>query len=849
MNSFVMRKSKMWGLALLVFCSLPLFAANFKGPFQADALAFYFVHDGGPLKLSLQVEVAGYNHRNPQYLQKDGAFVGRIFDVDEKLKVWEYRKIKQGTQETITYDFGKNAPAGIYQIRYSGANVKVQPSSIPEKQFGMLAMRCMIAPASQDQFAETWFCIPRNADELSVISYGGKPVLKDAAGAAVAKMKKLNVTGNRGEIWQFQHQRRNLFGFDRINPILCPDRETAAKIGDSLEPASDGTLYAHKFQVRIHDWIEKTKKADLTFKQVDLQQFVPEMKKDPAALGLVGSRGILNYLNDMLTKQNLNPASEDFGKSPYPQALAFACGVKKPYNPYYRNPAIEKRMLLNVLKRFLQITENDTFWLSCDSYCGSDSLVFVKESSLFMFSEAYQPVKDTVAKELWFDAIRRIPDRFSMFRVTCENQSCHWPVIYESLYQATGDKNYQTLARDYIHGMTLAGGEPFIKSGYLQEAYGPDATYQGLGACQLALYYRMSGNPEARELLKTIYTLFNHTVAPEPGGNIVGSSNFSHRTPGPWTLRQYRGGVPLMKGELQEAADIDWGIPDKNTVEQLFRTQKCNAGTGYTTAVFGEYYSVFKYPSRTLSKGKLPAEQDSPFFRNFNDEFVAMKKPAYYALAYTGCTAPKWVRMRCPKKPEGKKNSRWHQTQGLSMLWFPGLGSFVLGMNWNGSSANILRADFDNGECAYPDYWSFEKTISPDAIQMKSAMFNLDGLSFDRTLRFLEKGIKQELTVHAAKDIRVKDLYEQLPLLQSGKKPELQFLVNGKWQKEPGTTNKINVGNKIMITLNPAVPCSFGAESAYQGQVIKALRFHLPAEMKANGNASLSYTIESLNGN
>ena len=848
MGSLVMRQSKMWGLILLVWGSLTLSAANFKGPFQADALAFYFVHDGGPLKLSLQVEVAGYNHRNPQYLQRDGAFVGRIFDVDEKLKVWEYRKVKRGTLETVSYDFGQNAPAGIYQIRYSGSNIKVQPSSIPEKQFGISAMRCMMAPMSHDQFAETWFRIPRTADELTVISYGGKPILKDATGTCVSKMKKLNVAKSRGEIWQFQNLNRNLFGFDGIAPILCPDKETAAKVGDSLETASDGTLYAHKFQVRIHDWIEKTRKMDLTFQTVDLQQFVPEMKKDPAALGLVGSRGILNYLNDMLTKQNLNPGSRDFGKSPYPQALAFACGVNKPYNPYYQNPVIEKRMLLNALQRFLQITENDTFWLNCNNYCGSDALVLVKESSLFMFTEAYQAVKDPVAKELWFDAVRRIPDRFSMFRVTCENQSCHWPVIYESLYQAAGEKNYQTLARDYIHGMTPAGGEPFIRSGYLQEAYGPDATYQGLGACQLALYYRMSGNPEAKELLKTIYTLFNHTIAPEPGGGIVGSSNFSHRTPGPWTLRQYRGGVPLMKGELQEAANIDWNTPEK-TVEQLFRTQKCNRAAGYSTAVFGEYYSIFKYPSRTLPKGKLPAEQDSSFFRNFNNEFVAMRKPAYYALAYTGRTAQKWVRARCPKTPEGKRNSRWHQTQGLSMLWFPGFGSFVLGMNWNGSSANILRADFDNGECAYPDYWGFEKTISPDAVRMKSAMFNLDGLSFERTLRFLEKGIAQELTIHAAKEIHVKDFYEQLPLLQNGKKQELQFFVNGKWQTEPGTASRISVSDKIMITLHPAVPCSFGAESAYQGQVVKALRFHLPTEMKANESISLSYTIELLNSN
>ena len=110
-------------------------AADFTPPFQAEAMAFYFVHDGGPLKLELKVKAAGISRNNPLYLRKDGAFVGRIFDADEKLAEWDYRKLKSGSESVLSHDFGQEAPAGIYQIRYSGTNIAVTPSAIPESRY------------------------------------------------------------------------------------------------------------------------------------------------------------------------------------------------------------------------------------------------------------------------------------------------------------------------------------------------------------------------------------------------------------------------------------------------------------------------------------------------------------------------------------------------------------------------------------------------------------------------------------------------------------------------------------------------------------------------------------------
>ncbi len=265
-------------------------AANFTPPFHAEAMAFYFVHDGGPLKLELKVKATGTSRNNPLYLRKNGAFVGRIFDVNEKLAEWDYRKLKSGSESVLSHDFGQDAPAGIYQIRYSGTNIAVTPSAIPEKSFGLMPLRSIIRPTAGNQFSSTWFYVPENAAKLTAFAYGTKAVMrmKDETGALVRNLKNIDLTQHGGEIWQFSIT-GGTFGFDGTPLILCPDAGTAKRIKGSLETAEDGTRYPHKFQVKIHNWLRKASKADLKIKTVDLRRFIPEMEQDPAARGLIGA--------------------------------------------------------------------------------------------------------------------------------------------------------------------------------------------------------------------------------------------------------------------------------------------------------------------------------------------------------------------------------------------------------------------------------------------------------------------------------------------------------------------------------------------------------------------------------
>jgi len=62
------------------------------------------------------------------------------------------------------------------------------------------------------------------------------------------------------------------------------------------------------------------------------------------------------------------------------------------------------------------------------------------------------------------------------------------------------------------------------------ESGGPDATYIGITHWHEAVYYRHSKDPVILESLRRSYRFFNHTVAPEPDGKMLGGFNFGHRT-------------------------------------------------------------------------------------------------------------------------------------------------------------------------------------------------------------------------------------------------------------------------------------------------------------------------------
>ncbi len=497
-------------LSILILCSLQiLHASNLPGPFKAEALAFYFVHDGGLLKLEALLAP----------VKDSGAVLTRIFDAEERLVSFDYRKFS--SPFTLAHDFGTNAPKGIYQIRTSGMNYTVDPKAVPETPFGIMTARCMLNSTFLNQFQKFFFLIPEGTKQFDWVSYGSDLKLQDASGKPIHG-KKADVSDRIGEVWQGSILLRPdnpyyRLGFNGMPVILCGDAATAKAIRGSVEKASDGTLYAHKFQVRMHDWLRNLKKSDMDVKIVDLRTLKKEFEAEPKASGLLGPWGIFSHINYQLQNQNTTPESKDFGKVINPVALSVVNSLNAPFNPYCGK--LDNRLLASVLPALLRLKESETNEDSCNNYSGGDALVYVSIAQAL--GEGANSIRDKALRELWIDGARRTADRFSMFRVSCENQSSHWPFCYTQLYHATGDKTYQRMAADFILGISTPGRNPFMKTGYQEEAYGPDATYQGLGACYQAAYYRMNGDPVALEGLRAIHDFMNHSVVREPDGRLV----------------------------------------------------------------------------------------------------------------------------------------------------------------------------------------------------------------------------------------------------------------------------------------------------------------------------------------
>ena len=844
-------------IAVSLLANLSAASDLFKGPFKAEALAFYFVHKGGPLKIELKAD-AEKNARFPKVL-------ACFYRADEALASWKYRKLKTDGGISFQYDYGKNAPKGIYQVRVSGTECVYEIKAAPTTSFGVMALRCGLQVSFPDQFAKAWFLVPEQAGKEFKLSHKfGNYTVFAPDGKVLFRNKDYNISSKtfetadlKGKVLRLSMQvRKNapfVFYCTGIPLILCPDEKTAEEIGGSLIHASGGRSFAFPFQSEISDYIRKLTKKELEVKVVPPSAMKKEWEKEPHAIDAL--EGLFRHLNAIIEDQNIDPSSSDFGRTPNFVALAIAAGLDKPFNPYYRNPAMIKRALLGIFKRYLLLNENGTMLDIETNYSGLDCFEAHKMAQTVFF---LSPVVTPQERKLLQEGIRRIADRFPFFHVTCENQSSHWLMVYQHLGMAKvpgGD--YLKLAEDYAASFADPEQTPHFKTGYLQEKYGPDATYQGLAACMQAVYYRYTGNPVTKGLLRTIYQLFNHTVAPEPDGTVYGTSGFSHRTFGTWVQRQWNAGTPMMAGELPEAAVWYRGMKQNASLEKALKEptrehyKKLPQWLVYPGELHMSLYGGYFFPATPLKNALFPMEVPGNFVKNFNQEFLAVKENGYYAFVYTGMTSAKWMRASACRRPGDRDHrSSWNAIQGIQLIWSKEYGSLFTTTSWNSNTYAMTIADLSDQLVSFPDYWTFRHRFDAKnkTLVLFSRMFDLPA-EVTRTIHFGKKEITQKITIRNTEAWKCRGFYEQLPLLEK-KGMKLEYLVNGKWGKTPGIVSSVRVTNEngagFLITLKK--PCSvvLGNEQEKREQKLLPLRFVLGSSFDAGQNILFEYTIRPI---
>ena len=804
------------------------------GPFVADSLAFFIVHEGGPLEVRLEVSRTSAEVKRQGNIGYRHAVYWQLFDAEERLVNHEYARFDDATELAMALAAEPaDAPAGIYQVRATvppGTGMSVDLQTEPAAPFGIMPRRCRLHEGSKGQFSEAYLYVPEGCDALKLNTYAASVTVRDGGRtigeAKGGKAAEVEVTAGQvyGVALAFDWEGGGV-GINGAPPILCPSEEVAERIAGSVEETADGRKPAHRFQVRMWEWMQGLSEEDLRVEAEPLEPLLEHWLQDPRNAGLLGQGGPFNHIARILQDQDQDPKSETYGLGTETAWLGPAFVIEEPLNPYRRKREILNRLVLHEFAWFLKLGENGTLdandW---NHYGGGDGLF---DGPRFFQFGYVAPHIDEELRELWLEGVSHLISRWVFDRVSCENQTSSRMWNLEMLHLGSGEEIYQTLAREFARDFYSPELNGFFETGYHQERYGPDATYNGLCASNQAAYYRHSGDELAREGLRKTYDLFNHTVAPEPNGRMLGASNFSHRTSGSWVQRQWNGGVRLMSGELPEAgvwyAGEDPGVRRAKALEDIkqglareysddWYEQYMRWVDSYAYHPWTRFFTEYMFPPETVAEGTWPVLASERFTKLVNNEFVFMRRPGYYAAVYIGDTSSDWVRASIKPEPclegweltEGvfqptdanSKKLAWQPTQGLSMLWTPEYGSCILGANWNVYTGQLVRADLADGKVSWPDYWELEKAWDAEAetLTLTQRMFDLP-ISVTRRMAFEEEGLRQTVEVAREEGVEVERLVEQLPYVRKEGAVVL-MREGGEWvEAEEATTNGVWVGD------------------------------------------------------
>lgn len=813
----------------------PALAKPFQGPFVLnDGLTFYLVNPtGASFDLSLK-------YTNPWRKDAPRPLLIRVFDPDEQACV-RYESDGQKTPQPGEEEFKtriEGTKPGIYQIVMHGgmaapwAQTTVSLKTEPEMEFGVFGHLQWLT-GLKDQFADSYVYLPPGLRRLPVEAADtlDRLVMLDEAGQTKLELGKERKKGEialpAGEhVWRLQasgaYYRLDFKGYPII---LCPSEATARAIRASVDVMPDGSICFHKHQVEAWKLLQGYKRrpaSDYAVKVVPLEQVADKLMKEPNRNQLLfGSYGVMPSLPAVLAEQNLDPKSPWFGSiwkwkdkegksragnplADYDRAgeeayaalnknLAALYWMKGDFNPYYQNPQLLNRIIIGALLDQMVMKEGEFCNVSNTSYWGIHAFTFEHAQS-GAFSLVWRKAPEEV-RRVWQAGQQRLTDRFLYGTVGgCTNQ---WTILLTGLwryYEGTKDEAYRTAILRNAHWLTectYGGGQR--PAGYMTEANGPDATYNGITGHSLSELYHHSGDAEVLEAQRKSYNLFNHTIAPEPNGTWLGSSGYCHRTPGDWVSPQYGAGLGPMSDNLTEAGlrypgHGTWAYAEpftdekgrKEAEEQLAKVLKYYgadwfalepANYGRALGAFDISFANWRIFENKYLPGKLPCVAEERFARNFGDEFLCVRRPKYYAFLYGGVSYQQW---QVGSRPQDYTEQYPHN-DGLCIFWSPEFGSSLLTKNWGAARANTLLVKMGEGRVLWPWYLDVKSRL--DAEQGSATLTGTihdTPLSYERAYRFLDDGIECILTVKAATDFRCESVAECIPYPLEDLKPGMK---------------------------------------------------------------------------
>lgn len=861
-------------LALPLLLSTTLaWSRPLAGPFALNTgVTFYLVNPTGAA-FDLNVKVF-------QPWRNGGPFptLLRVFDPQEKLVLrheWPGEPNAQPKPEGFRATIAAAGP-GVYQVIVNGGySVAWQQSTVelrttPELDFGVFG-HLEVLTGLKKQFADTYVYLPPGLSKLPVKAAGDLTglTLLDEAGKPRLELSRDKKTGEvalpqGGErIWRLQAE-GDYYTLDTSGYpiILCPNPETARAIHASVDVMPDGTICFHKHQVAAWKLLQEYRKKPQSAYDVPV---VPLAKVEMALLKepgrntlLFGHYGVMSSLPAILAQQNLDPRSPWYGSiwtwkdkdgEERPNALsdydrggdeAFAAltknlaalyWMKGEFNPYYHNRQLLNRIIVGVLLDQLVMREGEYCNPSNTAYWGIHAFT-LEHSQSGAFSLVYKDVPKEV-QAIWHAGQQRLTDRFLCGTVGgCTNQ---WTILLTGLwryYEGTGEAQYgQDVLRNagWLVNNLFQGQRP---AGFMTEANGPDATYNGITGHSLSVIYHHSQDPALLESLRKCYNLFNHTITPEPDGAWLASSGYCHRTPGDWVQPQYGAGLGPMAAELPEAGlrypgHGAWAYYEPYTdeagktraEEDLKKAMaylppdffSLEPGPNYSRAsgAFDIGFENWRTYQNKYVPGKLPVVAEDRFTRNFGDEFLCVRRPAYYAFLYSGVDYQEWQMDVRPKHAD----EQYPSNDGLCVFWSPGFGVSLLSKNWGQSRCNTLLVRTVEGETLWPYYMDVKSKYNNDAGTAEiTGQIREAGLAYARSYRFLDDRVECTLKITAEKAGRFAGVSECIPYPLDDIKPVMAVSLKGTADKATAIVFADKEGKGHTVALEQPLAVELGKD-------------------------------------
>lgn len=512
--------------------------------------------------------------------------------------------------------------------------------------------------------------------------------------------------------------------------------------------------------------------------------------------------------------------------------LAYAYHANEPWNPYANNKYIANRAAATGISALLGWTMSDDYSKDPESsYTGRRYGVHGGITGFTLTFQAYTflRIKDSLPPAVataWAQGIKHICHRIDSASPTGPaNMRLSVPVGMYYTYLATGDESIKALY-DKWTGQVLFSNLLSPAGHYNDgEGRGPDGSYNGIAAHRIAELYSITKDPDILKVLRQFYQLKAYQTLPEPDGLWLSPSHYNDRTQSSFANDQYSGRETQLATLIPEAAlflkrqrEADRKLTPESIASMGSRPSarlpgafEYNMGAGRSGRMHDwggilhlpdfEYHQDEHKIQETLASSTttLPVLASNHFTRNFNNEFFSVRRPAYYALFYSGAIHTSdngTTNYRNMLKSEGGLFNGF-AGGGMSALWTPA-GTFIVGRltsyeNYERKTVKVHNNDYlvagwqdwannhligqttegkilDSARVSWPkstlsednNHLSFSAAFPKTSSRQKE--ITTADIQYQRDYQFDDNAIRAKVTITSDANVKLKTLYEAIPV-------------------------------------------------------------------------------------